>query len=122
MTSISYFTIIESSVLAALLILIYAACLIHVRLGSKYSFVTKLICLLLLYNIFLLIANFADIKVFLKHEATTSSIWLLCISYGLWNCLFNVAHFMLAWKYYRMSKEMPEIMTKQINAEEFIPV
>ena len=102
-------------VLATLLLVMYITTLGRVCRGRKFSFVVKLIVLMMFSNIALISGSISNYKESLKEKASTEMtlfMWTAAISFATRDATFNVAHWMFAFEYYSISRYMPFLLMK----------
>jgi len=102
-------------VLATLLLVMYITTLGRVCRGRKFSFVVKLIVLMMFSNIALISGSISNYKESLKEKASTEMklfMWTAAISFAIRDATFNVAHWMFAFEYYIISRYMPYLLMK----------
>lgn len=113
---------LTQAVLASLLLIMYVTTLVRVCRGRKFSFVVKLILLLMFSNIAMISASISNYEVLLKektndetektNDETTLYLWIASISFATRDATFNVAHWMFAFEYYSISRYMPFLLMK----------
>ena len=84
----------------SVLLAMYTITLIRVRRGSRYTFVSLLLILLIISSIFLLIWLFSYQKLFLQQDNQSRKevyVWLLSVSLTFSIMAFNLSYFHLAW-------------------------
>jgi hypothetical protein len=97
--------------IASIMIVLYCTLLVHIQRGNKNKWVTLVTVLLLVsmvaYFMFML-ANFLLLELkFIKTPKAVAWLIVLGISKGIQSSAFNVAHFLLADKYWQMSIQVP---------------
>jgi hypothetical protein len=101
--------------LSGLLVLMYAVTLIRVFSGRRFSFVVKLIVLLIFSNMAAISATSANYE-FTQHDQTTKDvnlwIYIQSVSSAIRDTCFNVSHWMFAFEYYSISRYMPFLLMK----------
>lgn len=111
------------AVLATFLLVMYTATLIRVCRGRKFSFVVKLIILMMFSNIALISGSVSNYEESLKEKAsieTTLFMWTAAVSFGVRDATFNVAHWMFAFEYYSISRYMPYLLMKTTPSRQMI--
>jgi len=96
--------------LAIMLFLIFLVTLVHVKNGSNYTFLKNLIYMLLVNNLAVLLAAYAQHQLYIQNDTRVSLIYLLNISFALQDCPFNVVHYLLGKRYDDISKDAPAIL------------
>ena len=101
--------------LSGVLILLYGATLIKVCRGSKYTFVIKLLVLLLLSNISQFFKSWSFYQLITGVFNNVPYFWLalLSISGFITAACFNIAHWIFAYEYYSISHFMPFVLKGQ---------
>lgn len=95
------------------LIVMYFWTLLHTCAGSKYKFVINLLVMLLLSNFATLCVVYTNWKLFYLHDYVEGYVWLLALSVGVQDCMFNISHFVLAQKYRGIAKKVPLLLEKR---------
>lgn len=96
----------------------YTATMIRVCRGRKFTFVFKLIVLLMFSNLAEISGRVSSYEVYEEGwgsgtiEYTTIWIWISALSNAVRDSAFNVAHWMFAFEYYCISRYMPFIFMK----------
>ena len=97
--------------LAFILIALYAATLGKVIMGSKFTFVIKLLVMMIVSNFAVIMVIAADQHLFRSSSDTS-------INYNFWACVqsifvilrdvtFNVSHWMFSFEYFSIARFMP---------------
>ena len=92
---------------SCLLLLLYTAILVHIRLGSSYKQLSYLIGLLFVSNIGTLLIVYSNYKLFSKDQCTLGFVWMLALGYSIQDGFFGVSHHILAAQYTKMATEIP---------------
>ena len=103
----------------SLLIVMYVATLIHVRMGSKYTAVTYLILILILNNASGIVLDFAAMSMLVHHNHTHFLVWAWSLSFALMNLTFNISHFELAWIYKNIAHNVPQALSNQHDQDAY---
>ena len=102
-------------VFAVALLAMSTATLIRVCRGRKFTFVVKLIVLLMLSSVAVIsgsISNYEEFEAAQLATNTTFWLWMSGLSYAVHDASFNVAHWMFAFEYYSISRYMPYLLVK----------
>ena len=103
---------IFTTVSTALLILVYSCLLVYIWKGSKSTFVMQLVGLLLVSNVMLL-ADMIYLERVMKEDPTTDNIWVFWVFKGIGDACYLTAHFLLAWKYRKVSNDIPKVLNNE---------
>ena len=99
--------VLTGLITGALMLVAWTVELVHIRRGNKNRWLTNVIGLLLVSQIFFLIRTYANYSIYIKLENTALNWILLSVGIGGWYLFFNLAHFFLAYRYQAISKRIP---------------
>ena len=115
-----------TGILSALLAIMYLTVLIEVRKGTKFLFVIAISALMFVSNITGIIVVFSNYKIISLYDPkktvypTSVFIWILI--QGLTSIIrdssFNVAHWEFAFKYFKISYEVPLMLKGEVRVDE----
>jgi len=101
-------TFLSDIVTSSILVLCFAVTLVHVRFGSKYTFLTILTVLMLFSDsLGRFTIAFAENKLFLSEETTQANICVLGFGFAMQDTPFNVVHWLLAWQMNETARRVP---------------
>ena len=103
--------------LPALLVLVYCATLIKVLTGSRYKFVIKLVCMLMISNVCSVIPYYLAKHWYLFSGVVLNLLFFFARTIG--TTCFNIAMWMFAFEYYSMSRKTPFLL-KNFKVPKFI--
>ena len=95
------------------LLVMYFWTLVHTCAGSKYKFVINLLVMLLLSNLATLFVVYTNWKLFYVGDEQEATVWLLALSVGVQDCMFNISHFVLAQKYKNIADKVPLLLARR---------
>jgi hypothetical protein len=110
--SLAWIVLLIANCSIVLVLCTYLTTLVHVCRGSRYQFVINLVLLLILSNCSELLLSYTNMKIYEYSEPTRVNVWLLGIGIVFYNVPFNVAHFLLGWKYNEIAADIPDILNE----------
>ena len=103
---------IVSGTLPAILVIMFSVTLCRVLMIRKFTFVIKLITLLIICDLFWTVYAFSSAKQLQTEEELDFWIWTQAITYIISDTCFTVSHWMFAFEYYSISRYMPFLLAK----------
>lgn len=112
-----------TGVISTVLTLLYLAVLIKVRKGSRFIFVIVISALMLASNLTAIVVVYANFKVIGAYDISKNtypaSVYAWIIVQGLMSIVrdatFNVAHWEFAFKYFKISYEVPLMLKGELR-------
>lgn len=100
-------------VASLILIALYVFTLVHNFMGSNYKKLSILMALLLLSNVGTILIDYADYQLMKIESLKLSYVWLLGIAYSLQDATFSVVHFVMAFEYLKIARNIPKAIKRQ---------
>ena len=100
---------------AGIMIIAYVIMISHLYSGSgnKNKWLSIMMVLLFLSQVGVLVMGYSFYALFTERKYTMLNIWGFGVGIGWYYMFFNIAHFLLAIKYHKISKEVPLMLNKE---------